>query len=121
MKNKKEGLHNYLEYSFNSILNIFYRLGYRALDPEFSQNRIHITALRFTKKNRPPPSLLFGITKINQYFVQVLLYQLGKNRAVGDIIRATASEPGLCFKRQKKHATPVKKNNLKYLSFEHYF
>ena len=29
MKTKKEGLQNYLEYSFNSILNIFYRSGYK--------------------------------------------------------------------------------------------
>ena len=28
-ENKKEGLQNYLEYSFNSILNIFYRSGYK--------------------------------------------------------------------------------------------
>ena len=34
-------MHSYLEYSFNSILNIFYRSGYSALDPEFSKNRIH--------------------------------------------------------------------------------
>ena len=33
-------MQNYLEYSFNIILNIFYRSGYRALDPEFGQNRI---------------------------------------------------------------------------------
>ena len=42
-ENKKEGLQNYLEYSFYSILNIFYRSGYRALDPEFGQNRIRNT------------------------------------------------------------------------------
>ena len=41
-ENKKEGLQNYLEFSFNSILNIFYRSGYRALDPKFCQNRILI-------------------------------------------------------------------------------
>ena len=40
-ENKKEGFQNYLEYSFNSILNIFNHSGYRALDPEFGQNRIH--------------------------------------------------------------------------------
>ena len=42
-ENKKEGLPNYLEYSLKSILIIFYRLGYRALDPEFGQNRIRNT------------------------------------------------------------------------------
>ena len=46
-ENKKEGLQNYLEYSFKSILNIFYRSGFRALDPEFGQNRIRNTG----KKN----------------------------------------------------------------------
>ena len=40
---KKEGLQKYLEYSLNSILNIFYRSGYRAMDPEFGQNRIRNT------------------------------------------------------------------------------
>ena len=40
--NKKEGLQNYLEFSFNSILNISYRSGNRALDPKFCQNRILI-------------------------------------------------------------------------------
>ena len=40
---KKEGLQNYLEYSLNSILNIFYHSWYRALDPDFGQNRVHIT------------------------------------------------------------------------------
>ena len=43
METKKEGLQNYPENSFNSILNIFYRSGYRALDPEFGQNRIRNT------------------------------------------------------------------------------
>ena len=41
-ENKK--LLNYLEYSCNGILNIFYRSEYRALDPEFGQNRIRNTA-----------------------------------------------------------------------------
>ena len=45
-ENKKEGLQNYLELSFNSILNISYRLGYRALDPKFCQNRILIPATK---------------------------------------------------------------------------
>ena len=43
-ENKKEGLQNYPEYSINSISNIFYHSGYRALDPEFGQNRIHTPA-----------------------------------------------------------------------------
>ena len=43
-ENKKEVLQNYIEYSFKSILNIFYRSGYRALDPKFGQNRNHIPA-----------------------------------------------------------------------------
>ena len=42
-ENKKEGFQNYLEYLLNSISNIFYRSGYRALDPEIGKNRIHIT------------------------------------------------------------------------------
>ena len=44
-ENKKEGFQNYLEYSFNSILNVVYRSRYSALDPEFGKNRIHITVL----------------------------------------------------------------------------
>ena len=36
-------MQNYLEYLINSILDIFYCSGYRALDPEFGQNRIYIT------------------------------------------------------------------------------
>ena len=36
-ENKKWGLHNYLEYSFNSILNISHRSGYRALDPNLAK------------------------------------------------------------------------------------
>ena len=43
-ENKKEGLQNYLEYSFYSILTISHRSGYTALDPEFDQNRIRNTA-----------------------------------------------------------------------------
>ena len=39
-ENKKEGLQNYLEFSINSILNIFHRSGYRGLDPEFGQSHI---------------------------------------------------------------------------------
>ena len=46
-ENKKEGLQNYLEYSFNSILNIFCRSRYRAQDPEFGQHRIHVTVLMY--------------------------------------------------------------------------
>ena len=44
-ENKKEGLKNYLEFSFNSNLDISYRSGYRALDPKFCKNRIFIPAL----------------------------------------------------------------------------
>ena len=57
-ENKKEGLQNYLEFSFNSILNISYRSGYRALDPKFCQNRILIpdfTVLEATKTSLIPP------------------------------------------------------------------
>ena len=43
MKTKKEGLQNYLKYSFNSILSIFHRSGYRGPTSEFGQNRIHNT------------------------------------------------------------------------------
>ena len=50
-ENKKEGLQNYLENSFKSILNIFYRSGYRALDPKFGQNRIRNTVIN---KCHPP-------------------------------------------------------------------
>ena len=49
-ENKKE-IRNYLEFSFNSILNISYRSGYRALDPTFCQNRILIPVYM------PPPPL----------------------------------------------------------------
>ena len=51
-ENKKEGLQNYLEYSFNSIINISYRSVYRALDPKFVQNRIRNTALKAWSKNK---------------------------------------------------------------------
>ena len=47
-ENQKEGLQNYLEYSLNNKLNIFYRSGYRALDPEFGQNRTQLTAIKPT-------------------------------------------------------------------------
>ena len=41
-ENKKEGSQNYPEFSFNIILNISYRSGYRTLDPKFCLNRILI-------------------------------------------------------------------------------
>ena len=41
-ENKKKGSENDLEFSFDSILNISYCSGYRALDPKFCQNRILI-------------------------------------------------------------------------------
>ena len=44
-ENKKEGLQIFLEFSFNSILNISYRSGYKAPDPKFYQNRILIPGI----------------------------------------------------------------------------
>ena len=44
-EHKKEGWQNYLRNLFNSILNIFYRSGYRALDQKFGQNRYATLAL----------------------------------------------------------------------------
>ena len=41
-KNKKEGVKNYLTYSFNRLLKISLSLRYRAPDPVFGQNRILI-------------------------------------------------------------------------------
>ena len=43
-KNKKEGVQNYLSYSFNRLLNISLSLRYRSSDPVFGQNRILIPA-----------------------------------------------------------------------------
>ena len=45
MKTIKEGLQNHLEFSFNSVLIISHRSGYRALDQKLCQNRIRNTAL----------------------------------------------------------------------------
>ena len=44
-KNKKEGVRNYLRYSFNRLLKIFLSFRYRAPDPVFGQNRILVPAL----------------------------------------------------------------------------
>ena len=54
-ENKKEFLQNYLENSFNSILNIFYRSGYRDLDPKFGQNRIRNTGFSRIFMSDPDP------------------------------------------------------------------
>ena len=43
---QKEGFQNYLDYSFYKILKISLCSRYKALDPVFGQNRIHITGPR---------------------------------------------------------------------------
>ena len=75
-ENKNEDLQNYLEYSFCSILNIFYCSGCRALDPEFGQNRIHITggnALRryLLSLEIMPFWFLFFVPISNMYIIDI--------------------------------------------------
>ena len=50
-KNKKEGVQNYLTYSFNRLLKISLSLRYRAPDPVYGQNRILIPGFQKLVEN----------------------------------------------------------------------